>query len=101
MTDNAPRDANHVPTLLVDDIDNPGEAIPVTGEASGSAVVLHSIPINNLVRREYDAITATYPDSTTEVYKYRTGGSSGTVVSTVTVTYSDSTKEELSSVVKS
>lgn len=49
---------------------------------------------------EFDTITATYPNATTEVYAYRTGGVSGTINATVTVTYTDSTKDILLSVVK-
>jgi len=49
---------------------------------------------------DYDYIAATYPNSTTEVYTYKSGGSSGTIVGTVTVTYSNSSKETLTSVEK-
>lgn len=48
----------------------------------------------------FDTITATYPSATTEVYAYRTGGVSGTINATVTVTYTDSTKDILLNVVK-
>ncbi len=47
-----------------------------------------------------DAITVEYPNSTTEIYKYRLGGVSGTILMTLTLTYTSSTKENLSSVVK-
>lgn len=47
-----------------------------------------------------DTITAEYPSGAVEVYKYRVGGLLGTVLMTVTVTYTDSTKAVLSSVVK-
>lgn len=40
----------------------------------------------------YDAITATYPSATQEVYSSRTGGVAGTVVQTVTINYVDGTK---------
>lgn len=48
-----------------------------------------------------DAITATYPDAVTEVFRYRTGGVSGTILQTITVIYTDSSKVSVSSVVKS
>lgn len=41
----------------------------------------------------YDAITAEYPSVTQEVYKSRVGGITGTVQQTVTVNYTDSSKE--------
>lgn len=49
----------------------------------------------------YDYVSVSYPNSTTEVYTFKTGGSSGTTVATVTLTYTDSTKDNLSSVEKS
>ena len=50
---------------------------------------------------KYDYIGVTYPDGVTEVYAFKTGGSSGTTVGTLTVVYTDSTKANLSSVTKS
>jgi len=47
-----------------------------------------------------DSITVTYPDTVTEVYRYRTGGASGTIVLTVTVVYVDATKAAITSVVR-
>lgn len=49
---------------------------------------------------EYDAIGASYPSSTVEVYSYYSGGLSGTLVATITVTYESSTKELITSVVR-
>ncbi len=46
----------------------------------------------------YDAISVTYPTATTETFTYKTGGLSGTTVRVITVTYTDSTKEFISSV---
>ncbi len=57
--------------------------------------------INSLVTVPYDYIAATYPTASTEVYTYKSGGSSGTVVGIITVVYTDSTKEVLTSVTKS
>lgn len=41
----------------------------------------------------YDAITATYPTSTQEVYQSRIGGTGGAVQQTVTVNYTSPTKD--------
>jgi hypothetical protein len=43
----------------------------------------------------FDAITATYPSSTSEVYQSRVGGISGSVQQTLTLNYVDSTKAQL------
>jgi len=48
----------------------------------------------------YDAITYDEPDTVTEEYTYKTGGASGTTVATVTITYTDDTKETLVSIVR-
>lgn len=42
--------------------------------------------------KRFDAITATYPTSTQEVYQSRNGGVAGTVIQTVTVNYTDASK---------
>lgn len=57
--------------------------------------------VNTLVQSEYDYIAVTYPDTSTEVYTFKTGGSGGTTVATVTLVYSDAgTKAILASVTK-
>lgn len=48
----------------------------------------------------FDAITVAYPTSTTEVYSYKTGGTGGMTVATVTITYTTSSKNTLLSVVR-
>lgn len=47
---------------------------------------------------ETDAISTSYPDLVTEIYQYRQGGLSGTILKTVTIIYVDATKENLLSV---
>lgn len=44
-----------------------------------------------------DAATVTYPSSTQEVYSFRTGGVSGTILRALTVNYTDATKDNISS----
>jgi len=48
--------------------------------------------------KDVDAITAEYPSGEIEIYKYRQGGISGTILNTVTVTYTSSSKRDLLSV---
>lgn len=49
--------------------------------------------IFKLVNVAYDAWTVDYPTTIKEVYKFRTTDESGPVVATVSITYTDSTKE--------
>lgn len=53
-----------------------------------------------LVSESFDYISAAYPNATTETYTFKSGGSGGTTVATVTVVYTDSTKASLSTVTK-
>lgn len=77
--------------------------IPVKTTLDGGAVVQH-VNVDNissgLALPEYDYVGVAYPLSTQEVYTFKTGGSGGTTVATVTVDYTDSTKANLSAVTK-
>lgn len=69
-----------------------GNFLEPNDDGSVKTVQLFNIP--------YDTITATYPTSVQEVYKSRVGGVSGTVQQTVTVNYTDSTKNFIVSAVR-
>lgn len=56
--------------------------------------------LNGLVTDSYDYIAVTYPSTTSEVYTYKTGGSGGTKVATVTIVYTTTSKCLISSVTK-
>jgi hypothetical protein len=65
------------------------------------ALVSNSVPvITGLGVPAHDAILPTFA-ATTDTYVYKTGGVSGTTVSTVVLTYTDATKAVLQSVVRS
>jgi len=53
-----------------------------------------------LVTSAYDYVGVTYPNSTTETYTFKTGGSGGTTVATVTVVYTSASKANISSVTR-
>ena len=48
----------------------------------------------------FDYINANYAGSSTDVYTYKTGGSGGSTVATITVVWTDSTKTVLSTVTR-
>ncbi len=52
---------------------------------------------SGLINTSFDTILATYPTTSSEQYEYKLLGST---VFTITVTYTDSTKEVLTSVVR-
>lgn len=47
---------------------------------------------------DWDAVSATYPSNTTEIYAFKTGGLSGTVVATVTIVYTNASKDDVLSI---
>lgn len=53
--------------------------------------------VNNLVPVNYDAVYQTNPNSTTEVYEFK---NAGITVATVTVIYTDATKNTMVSAVR-
>ena len=76
----------------------------------GQKDMAHSVPVvlpsdqmvlaNPLITAPFDAIGAAYPAADTEVYSYFDGGLGGVLVGTVTVKYTDATKANVSSVVR-
>lgn len=53
------------------------------------------VPVKSIqvFTKPFDAITAEYPSATQEIYKSRVGGIAGVVQQTLTVNYTDATKE--------
>jgi len=54
-----------------------------------------------LVNFSYDYGSVAYPDSVTEVYTFKVGGSGGTTSGVITLVYTDSSKDSLSSFARS
>lgn len=52
--------------------------------------------LGQLVNVDYDYLSVNYASATQEVYTYKTGGSGGSTVATVTLNYTDATKASLS-----
>ena len=68
--------------------------------ADGNAAVRVTSIGEMLSGISYDSILASYPTDSSEVYSYYNNGLSGDLVATVTVVYTDSTKNVLTSVVR-
>lgn len=58
---------------------------------------LENIQLNTLIPFQFDSIYPTYPDAVTEIYTYKQIGST---VAVLTVIYTDSTKNNLTSIVR-
>lgn len=72
-----------------------GQTLKGAYDDSNSAFRVETL--NAMIPTAYDYVSVAYPDAVTEVYTFKTGGSGGTVVSTVTVVYTDASKNFLSS----
>ena len=95
----APIDDNHHKGLLAAD-STTGEAKPLTSTDVGGDAALNVYQSALFINVAYDYVSVAYPDATTETYTFKSGGSGGTTVSTVTIIYTDSTKDSLSSVAR-
>lgn len=82
-----------ISTLKMDRAEPLGNSDDGTGRRA-----LHVKNLNQLVPEAYDSIIATYPTTSSEVYTYKL---LAVTIATVTVTYTDSTKQTLTSVVRS
>jgi hypothetical protein len=69
-------------------------------EEYDSQVAVRVKSLNSLVTEKYNYISVAYPTTVQEVYTFKSGGSGGTTVATVTVNYTTSSKEFVSNVSK-
>ena len=83
-------DANQ-DNVAISDGTNTASVTP-EGRLNVSSIALFTMP--------YDAITVTYPSDTQEVYASRVGGIAGTVQQTITINYTDSTKNFITNVAR-
>lgn len=60
------------------------------------AVRVYSVGGDILGGIDWDAISVAYPNATTEVFSYYSGGLAGSLEATVTVVYTSSSKEDIS-----
>lgn len=66
-------------------------------ETNDGKVAVRVMPLGVFVPSEFDAIQAEYPSPTTEVFTYSFQGNQ---VASITVTYLDSSKDQILSVVR-
>lgn len=64
----------------------------INGKLNSSAEGYLHVSSISMFTKPYDAITVTYPSGTQEIYVTHTGGTGGTIIETVTVNYTDTSK---------
>lgn len=94
----APTDADRRPTLIgVSEADG---ITPLPLEVDPNSGALLTSGVSVLIPYSYDSISYTNTSTTVDTYKYFRGGLAGTLVATVTITYTDTTKSQISTVVR-
>jgi hypothetical protein len=111
----SPKDANQVLRAVMDDTENrlrvdavispdgsdleihfQDDSIAIGDPNSDNILAIEndgSIKTVQLFNEPYDAITALYPSPTQEIFQSRIGGIGGAIQQTVTVNYTDNTKD--------
>lgn len=92
---NAKRDQNRIPSLLGTSSIDGETPVSVKADPSTGAILIKGI--SGLVIESYDYLAPTF-NSTSDVWVYKSGGSSGDIIATVTINYTDATKATISSV---
>ena len=76
-------------------------SVPIAADPATGAMFVENITGEGIVPYPFNAIQYVNTSGTVDTYKYYQNGLSGTLVATITITYTDSTKSVLSSVVRS
>lgn len=109
MADRSRPDANNIHSLIA--VSTADGVSPVTlwadpathgivmsgGGTSTTVVGIGPLGLNNAA---YDSVVYTNTSTTVDTYQYYSGGTSGTLQATVTITYTDTTKAQISTVVR-
>lgn len=94
-------------TVQTRDLEADKDAVRIEDPITGAHLQVNSDgtastrTINTFITAPFDYLSAIYPSSTVEVYTYKNGGSTGTIVGVLTITYTDDTKNYIASVSKS
>ena len=93
--DTAQHDPNRVTTLIgVSSTDFTSIATAAVDPLTHEVLTQGTIR-NTLITKAFDYIGVAYPDTSTEVYTYKTGGAGGTTVGTITVVYQDAVSKAI------
>ena len=76
------------------------KALSLVTPGDTSETKLKTFSVSGMLSETYDYVSVNYATATQEIYTFKTGGSGGTTVATITINYTDSTKANLSNVAK-
>ena len=89
-------DSNNIHTLIGLSSDGSRTPIELYANPSTNALLVQTSGLIGGVN--YDYIDYKNTSTTVDTYVYKTGGSGGTIIKTVTITYTDTTKNQVSNV---
>lgn len=78
----------------VDDSIKVGDGVDLLSINSNGSANVHVV--NKLIPQIWDYYVPTFPTATQEVHTFKSGGSGGSTVRTITINFTDSTKETIS-----
>jgi hypothetical protein len=100
---NASRDENRIAALLAKS--NSSNALielladAVTQRLLVNATITGNVQVAGLVTEDFDAVKLVQ-DATTDTWTFYDGGLDGELLATITITYTDATKETISTIVR-
>jgi hypothetical protein len=97
LTGRFPRDANRVPAMGGVSSANGVTTFPIEINPTTGRLLVDVAGILAGVTYDYASLAQT---STIDTWTFKVGGSGGTLVATITITYTDSTKATISTVVR-
>jgi hypothetical protein len=91
---NANRDANRVTTILAVDYSDPTNEVNVTADPATGRMLTQSTIAGSLINVSFDTIqiTSYSANDDPQIVLYKQGGTSGTLVATLTITYDGSNR---------
>jgi len=94
---NVNRDQNRITGAAAESSDGDNTIVPLQADPTTHRLKVEGVGGIGIINENWDSVTVAYPTTSTEVYTFTYGG---LAVATVTVTYTDATKEVLTSVVR-
>lgn len=96
----APRDANREPVIMGVSSADGVAPTPVEVDPTSGGTLVSLVGAGGLVPQNYDYVAYTNTSTTVDTYVFKTGGSGGTTVATVTITYVATDKAQVSTVAR-
>lgn len=98
-TETSKRDPNYVTTIMGVDLTTGNFPTKIYVDETTHRMLTNDLVVNGLSVPASDYVSLAQ-DATHDTYTFKIGGSGGTTVATITITYTDATKATISTVAK-